>query len=405
VAPRLVAQRERRTALVIGNGAYGADGRLNNPPNDARDVAKALRQLGFEVTERFDLDQQQMEEEIEKFNRQLRQGGVGLFYYSGHGVQVSEVNYLIPIGAKINREQDVRYKTIPLEQVLGAMEDAGNKVNIVILDACRDDPFIRRFTKSSSRGLAPITKEPDGMLIAFATAPGDVARDGDAQNSPYTASLLQHIQEPVPLPLMFEKVAESVQQQTGGQQKPRYVSSGIGGYGFKSIVPPSPSPSPRPTVPPPIPSPAEPTLISKATGVNYTQLRDLLTAGKWEEANLETRKEMLQAAGRTEEGWFRGEDIDQFSCEDLRIIDPLWVDASDGKFGFSVQSQIYRGLGGTEEYNIDIWRKFGDQVGWRRGGTWLSYDGLTFNLTGSRGHLPLWREFGVGGTWLGRCEL
>ena len=82
-----MAQRERRTALVIGNGAYGADGRLNNPPNDTRDVAKALRQLGFEVTERFDLDQQQMEEEIEKFNRQLRQGGVGLFYYSGHGMQ------------------------------------------------------------------------------------------------------------------------------------------------------------------------------------------------------------------------------------------------------------------------------------------------------------------------------
>jgi hypothetical protein len=382
-----VAQRERRTALVIGNGAYGADGKLNNPPNDATDMAQALRQLGFEVTLLTDANKRQIQEEIDQFNYQLRQGGVGLFYYAGHGVQVNGENYLIPIGARISREGDVEYEAVPLGKVLRAMEDAKNPVNIVLLDACRNNPYSRGW-RSSSRGLA-FVQSAEGTFISFATAPGKEAADGEGRNSPYTASLLQHIQTPdLPVPLLFQRVRQSVRKPTDNQQTPWESSSLIGNFAFKAVapVPPSrptptpipqpsptpsvaispqpPSPSPQPPTPSPIPSPAKPTLISTATGVNYTQLRNLLTAGKWKEADLETVKGMLQAAGRTEEGWLRSEDIDQFSCEDLRIIDRLWVDASDGKFGFSVQSQIYRGLGGTEEYNIDIVGKFGDQVGW-----------------------------------------
>ena len=253
LSPQLLAQKERRTALVIGNGAYGAEGKLINPPNDATDVAQALRGLGFEVTLLKDVGQQQMDEAIEQFSSQLSQGGgVGLFYYAGHGVQVSEENYLIPIGAKIRSETDVRYKTIPLGKVMGKMEDAGNSVNIVVIDACRDNPSIRRFKRSGSRGLAPLQREPEGMLIAFATAPGEVADDGDGRNSPYTASLLKYLQEPgVPLPLLFERVGKSVREKTKGQQRPRYISSGIE-YTFKPTTTFPPIAVANPTIQPAI---------------------------------------------------------------------------------------------------------------------------------------------------------
>jgi hypothetical protein len=125
--------------------------------------------------------------------------------------------------------------------------------------------------------------------------------------------------------------------------------------------------------------------------VNYTNLRDLLAAGKWKEADAETTRAMLQAAKREEEGWFRYEDIDNFSCEDLRIIDQLWVSASQGKFGFSVQKEIYESLGGTREYNEEVWNKFGDRVGWRnwRKVGWLYYSDLTFGREAPKAHLPV----------------
>ena len=316
---QLLAQKERRTALVIGNGAYDSEGKLKNPPNDATDIANALQGLGFEVTLKKDLDQQQMAEVIEQFNHQLRQGGVGLFYYAGHGVQVGGENYLIPIGAKISREQDIRYRTIPLGQILGTMEDAGNPLNIVILDACRDNPSIRRFRRSSSlRGLAPLQFQPEGMLIAFATSPGEVSEDGEGRNSPYTASLLQYIQEPgLPMQLMFNKVRQTVRAITQGRQTPSESISLVGDFAFKPVasVPPISSPRPTSSTPSPIPKPSvsilpsissfpspstlpvpsisKPILISKHTGLNYAPLRNLLAAGKWKEADQETTKMIL----------------------------------------------------------------------------------------------------------------
>jgi uncharacterized caspase-like protein len=414
-SPQQVAQRERRTALVIGNGAY-SDGRLQNPPNDAADMANALKQLGFEVTLLTDADKRRIEEAINQFNYQLRQGGVGLFYYAGHGVQVNGENYLIPIGAKTSREQDVQYEAVPLGRILGAMEDARNQINFVLVDACRNNPYSRGW-RSSSRGLADV-RAARGTLISFATAPGQVAADGDARNSPYTASLLQHIQDPgVPVEVLFRNVRNSVIDKTGGEQTPWESTSLTGNFAFKLAEPvptsslsptptpkpqpsptasvtistPSPSSSPRAHSPSPIPSPSEPTLISKATGVNYGQLRDLLTASKWKEADLETGKVIWQAAGSLAQAhrYLMSTDIESISCEDLRIINRLWVNASDGKFGFSVQSQIYRDLGGTREYNEVIWKKFGDQVGWRRTGKWLNYSDLSFDLYSNKGHLPL----------------
>ena len=361
-------EQQRRIALVIGNSAYKFIGKLRNPVNDATDMAAALRSLGFEVTLLKDVNLRQMEDEIDAFNRKLRQGGVGLFYFAGHGVQVEGENYLIPLlKARISREQDVRYDALPVGKVLGAMEDAGNEINVVILDACRDNPFARQW-RSSRRGLASV-QSAKGTLIAYATEPGGVSSDGKGQNGTYTSNLLRHIKTPdLDVEIMFKRVRAAVLQETNDQQTPWESSSLVGSFSFN-------------------PTTSASTLISAATGVNYTKLRDLLEAGKWREADAETTMAMLQAAGREKEGWFREEDIEEFSCEDLRIIDQLWVESSQGKFGFSVQKDIYQNLGGQR---IEVWGSFGTQVGWRKrqGGLWWYYDDLTFNLNAPKGQLP-----------------
>ena len=131
----------------------------------------------------------------------------------------------------------------------------------------------------------------------------------------------------------------------------------------------------------------EVSLVS-AKEVDYRKLRDLLKAKKWKEADEETRRVMLKVASRESEGWLRDEDAKNFSCQDLGTIDKLWVKQSNGKFGFSVQKQIYQSLGGTKEYNSEVYRKYGDKVGWRKGGKWLYYNQLTFSAQHYIGHLP-----------------
>ena len=182
------ATAERRMALVMGNAAYEI-GPLRNPVNDATDIATTLQQLSFQVTLLRDADLRTMLEGVDAFSRQLRQGGIGLFYFAGHGLQVSGENYLIPVRARINREQDVPYEAVPVGRILGSMEDAANGFNILILDACRDNPFARQW-RSSQRGLA-VTQAVAGSLIAYATAPGAVAVDGSGRNGLYTTYVLR----------------------------------------------------------------------------------------------------------------------------------------------------------------------------------------------------------------------
>ncbi len=179
-----------RTALVIGNGGY-QEGRLRNPPNDARDMAAKLKELGFTVIDEYDADRRRMRRVLRKFEDELRRsGGVGLFYFAGHGVQVKNRNYLIPIGADIRREFEVPDEALESGAVLRAMQSAGNDLNIVILDACRDNPFARSF-RTATRGLARLeTENTRGVFVAYATGPGQVAADGDKRNSPYTRHLL-----------------------------------------------------------------------------------------------------------------------------------------------------------------------------------------------------------------------
>jgi hypothetical protein len=396
-------QQQQRIALVIGNANY-AVGKLKTPLNDATDMANALKELGFEVILLKDSSKRQMDDALDQFTTRINQGYVGLFYYAGHGMEVEGENYLIPVNAHIKYEKDVEYESMPLGKILGRMEDAGNRINIVILDACRDNPF-RKFWRSSSRGLTAPVQAASGTLIAFATAPGKVASDGTGRNGLFTSYLLKYIKTPnMEVDLMMRKVRSDVAQNTNNYQVPWTSSSLIGEFAFnqktETTPPPvtsSPVPNPSPSIavvptPKPTPSPvlSQPgtTLISRSTGVNYTNLRDLLAAGKWKRADQETTRAMLQAAKREKEGWFRVKDFESFSCEDLGIIDQLWLSASKGKFGFSVQKEIYESLRGTREYNGEVWNKFGDRVGWRKGGSWLYSSDLTYSDEAPKAHLP-----------------
>lgn len=402
----LIAQRQKRVALVIGNGAYPEDP-LANPVNDATDVANALKEIGFEVTLLKNADRRKIDEAVEAFNKQLRQGDIGIFYYAGHGVQVEGENYVIPIDAKLAREADVGYDAIPLGKIINAIEDTDAKVKIVILDACRDNPFYRRWRSSgrslASRGLAGINSSGRGTLIAFSTAPGQIAADslaGKGRNSPYTAHLLKYLKSPLEIGQMFRRVREGVLQATNNQQTPWESGSLVGDVFLnpQPIAASSPSPPKLTPRPAPQPSPSSEIALVSSRGINYTKLRDLLAQGKWKEADQETGDLLLRVSNREKEGWLRNEDVKNLSCEDLRTMDKLWVAYSNGKFGFSVQRQIYRSLGGTEELNQSILFKFGDRVGWLVNGSWIFYNNATLTKAQS-GHLPT-PVAGVN-TWLG----
>ena len=213
--------QDKRVALVIGNSAYQQGSPLPNALNDARDMAAALRELGFTVIPGENLDRRAMEDAIITFGERLQGEGVSLFYYAGHGTQVSGVNYLIPIKAQITKEQHISSEAVPLTRVLQAMEMAENQTNIVILDACRNNPFVSGF-RSPRLGLAPVLA-PKGMLIAYATDPGNVASDGerDARNGLYTAALLQHLRmADVEILDVFKRVGRMVHDKSKGEQVP-----------------------------------------------------------------------------------------------------------------------------------------------------------------------------------------
>jgi len=170
---------EKRLALVIGNSKYKV-GSLANPVNDGKDMAIALESFGFTVMFQKNASQRKMEEAVHEFGKQLKKGGIGLFYYSGHGMQVNGRNYLIPVDASIRKETDIKYEAVDAGRILDEMYSADNGLNIVILDACRDNPFARSF-KTTRNGLARMDA-PRGTLIAYATSPGSVAADGDDKN-------------------------------------------------------------------------------------------------------------------------------------------------------------------------------------------------------------------------------
>ena len=231
--PAKAFNSERRVALVIGNGNYST-GPLKNPVNDARDIAQALRDLGFDVIDKENVSQTDMKRSIRNFGEKIRNSDVALFYYAGHGVQVNGENYLIPVGATIEKQEEIEYESINVGFVLAQMTNSGSRINIVILDACRNDPFAQSF-RSQSRGLALINA-PSGTLIAYATAPGSVASDGPGRNGLYTQELLQNLRSPgLSVEEVFKRVRIGVREKTQGKQTPWESSSLVGSFYFKQL--------------------------------------------------------------------------------------------------------------------------------------------------------------------------
>ncbi len=225
------ATTERRIALVIGNSAYSS-GPLKNPVNDAAAMAFQLQKLGFTVILKKNANLRGMEDALTDFGDRLKRGGVGLFFYAGHGLQVGGANYLVPIGARINRESDIRYETLDAGKILDEMANANNGLNIVILDACRDNPYSRSF-RNASRGLAIVSNAPAGTFVSYSTSPGNVARDGDGRNSPYTEALLRYMKEPgLTIEQVFKGARAKLGKETGGKQIPWELSSLQGEFYF-----------------------------------------------------------------------------------------------------------------------------------------------------------------------------
>jgi hypothetical protein len=217
------AAAERRVALVIGNSAYTYVPRLANPANDARLMSDTLRSLGFALVgggAQLDLDIDQFRRVIQEFGDALQEADVGLFYFAGHGIQVKGSNYLVPISANPTREADVDLQMLDSNVVLRQMESAGIKLSLMILDACRNNPFGGRGLRATSGGLAQM-QAPEGTLISFATQPGAVAQDGVDGNSPYTRALVKAMKKPgIDVLRTFNEVGVAVASVTGHAQEP-----------------------------------------------------------------------------------------------------------------------------------------------------------------------------------------
>jgi hypothetical protein len=235
-APPIIAVTAagRRVALVIGNGNYTQVPQLPNPPNDAADIAQALRKLGFDVIEGRDVDKKTMEDKIREFGRKLDKADLALFFYAGHGLQVAGKNYLVPTDAKLERPGDLTFEAIDMAVVLEQMESA-DRVDLVFLDACRDNPFSKSLARSLGtrsaavgQGLAMV-QSAVGTMIIYSTQPDNVAQDGAGRNSPFTSALLKHIATPnLEIDSMMKRVRADVIAATQRQQVPWDHSSLVG---------------------------------------------------------------------------------------------------------------------------------------------------------------------------------
>jgi uncharacterized caspase-like protein len=236
----LSAENSNRVALVIGNGDYKKQP-LSNPIYDAQDMSNSLNQLGFSVIQVLNADKATMDQAIQKFQNDLSNDKVGLLYYSGHGVQYKSKNdmsknYMIPIEAMlaIKEPNDLNANAVSVNDVLSMMEKkATNQLNIVILDACRNNPFFKGDNKKN--GLAPMSSA-EGLLIAYATSPNKVALTSKERNSPYTKHLLNYMVQDLPIEIMLKRVRVAVKNETNGEQTPWYAASFDGDFQFATAA-------------------------------------------------------------------------------------------------------------------------------------------------------------------------
>jgi TPR repeat protein len=221
----------RQVALVVGNSTYAHIGRLPNPENDAVDLAAALRRIGFEVTTELDADRVELTEALRAFTRRSAGADVSLVFYAGHGLEMDGINYLVPVDARLERDVDVRYETVTLDDLL--VSTVGARLRLVILDACRNNPLARsmqrtvasRNVSGGSFGQLDEDLLGDETLVAYAAAAGTTAADGTGRNSPYTSALLAHLDEPLEILTLFRRVRARVLEATNGEQRPHEYQS------------------------------------------------------------------------------------------------------------------------------------------------------------------------------------
>ena len=229
-----VVLADGRVALVVGNSTYAHIGRLPNPDNDARDMSAALRRLGFEVTVELDADRVELTEALRAFTRQSAGADVSLVFYAGHGIEMDGVNYLVPVDARLERDVDVRFETVTVDDLL--VSTSGASLRLLILDACRNNPLARSmqrtaaFRSVSGGSFGDLNEDLLGneTLVAYAAAAGTTAADGRGRNSPYTAALLSHLETPLEVGLMFRRVRAQVLAETNGAQRPHEYHSLVG---------------------------------------------------------------------------------------------------------------------------------------------------------------------------------
>ncbi|MBN1183261.1 MAG: caspase family protein [Bacteroidales bacterium] len=215
------ATAQNRIALLIGNSNYTYQSKLSNPANDATDIAAVLRSLNFDVMVYTDLTQGNMIWAINKFGEKLQDRQIGFFFFSGHGSQAKGENFIYPIDANPGSEAELESECVNVNRTLGKMQTAGCRLNIVILDACRNNPFESVWKgRGRSRGLA-LVRAPSGTIIGYATAPGELASDGSGRNSPYTSAMLKYLNQPgLEILDIFKRVGKSVLNWSGGKQEP-----------------------------------------------------------------------------------------------------------------------------------------------------------------------------------------
>lgn len=272
----MAAAQGRRVALVVGNGAYRNVPPLSNPRNDASLIAQTLQALGFQLVgggARIDLDKAGFDAAVRAFGQDIRGAEVALFYYSGHGMQVQGSNWLVPLDANPTRVQDLDFQMVDAQLVLRQMEGAGTKLNLMILDACRNNPFGGTGLRATDAGLAQM-RAPEGTLISYATQPGNTAADGTGRNSPYTQALAETMRQPgLDVLRMFNRVGVEVKKVTGGSQQPWVSSSPLdsdyfmAGAGSNTPVAPPPL---RPAEPPAAPLQPVPPKPARSTDMTQT---------------------------------------------------------------------------------------------------------------------------------------